>query len=100
MPHDVVKRAEDHSYVPTPVTSGARWRLLGGVVFTVIDLGAGLIDMVVTNSLPQAVNAFLTWSWGGVTGQSTEVVAAGRGTTLTVQLPPGYDATLEISATK
>jgi hypothetical protein len=52
--------------------------------------------MVVTNSLPYGINAFLTWSWGGVTGQAKWVGGNGRGDTLQVQLPQGFDATLEI----
>jgi hypothetical protein len=67
-------------------------------VFSAVNVGGGLIRMVVTNSFPYAVDAFLTWSWGGVTGQSSDFIGARGATTLQVQLPAGFDATLEISA--
>jgi hypothetical protein len=93
-----VKRAEGHVYVPTPVTTGAVWRIIGGVLFTVFDNGGGVIDMVVTNFLPYTVDAFLSWSWGGVNRQVNKQLRTSDTTTLRAYLPAGFDATLEISA--
>jgi hypothetical protein len=87
-----------HAYIPTPILTGAAWRLLGDVVFIAIDRGGGLIQMVVANGVPYAIDATLSWSWGGVTGKSEREIPYNQGATLEVQLPPGFDATLEILA--
>jgi hypothetical protein len=58
------------TYVPVPVSHQATWRLLGDVLFTVFDQNDGIIEMLVTNGLPYAVNAYILdlgmgWSdWG------------------------------------
>jgi hypothetical protein len=96
-----MKRANNgNAYIPTPVLTGATWRLLGDVLFTAIDRGGGLVQMLVSNSLPYAVDTILTWSWGGVNGESTSSVDPNSADNLQVQLPPGFDATLEIIAQK
>jgi hypothetical protein len=69
-------------------------------VFTVIDRGGGLIQVVVDNALNYGINAFLTWTYGGVSGLSNEWVPGTGSRTLQVQLPAGFDATLEIKASK
>jgi hypothetical protein len=93
-----VKREEGHVYVTTPVFSGASWRLIGGVVFTLYDKGGGLIEATVVNLLPYAVQAILSWSWGGVNGQVSNHVGVSGAATLRAYLPADFDATLEISA--
>jgi hypothetical protein len=97
-PRDVAKRADAVSYIPTPVSNGATWRLLGAVLFTVFDKGGGVVEMIVSNGTPFVVNTFLTWAWGGVTGESSRQLAHNGVATLRVILPPGFDATLEIIA--
>jgi hypothetical protein len=67
-------------------------------VFTAVNRGGGLIQMIVTNALSFGVDAFMTYSWGGITIQATHWVGTNRGITLQVQLPSGYDATIEIAA--
>jgi hypothetical protein len=68
------------------------------VLFTVADKGGGIIQMFIVNQLPQVVNAYLSWSWGGHNGKSSIVLAAGRSGFVQVNLPDGFDAPLEIFA--
>jgi hypothetical protein len=93
-----VQPHQQHAYIPTPVLTGATWRLLGEAVFKVIDRGGGLIQMVVTNEVVFTIDAIPSWSWGGLTGQSVREIPYHGSAVLQVQLPPGFDATLEISA--
>jgi hypothetical protein len=67
-------------------------------VFTVWDRGGGVIEVNVQNEIWQAVDVFLNWSWAGVNGLSSRILTVGRSTLLRADLPPGFDATLEIGA--
>jgi hypothetical protein len=99
MLRDVVKRQSGaHAYLPTPVTTGATWRLLGAVLFTAVDKGAGVIQTLVSNSLPHAVNAYLTWSFAGVTGISTLTIEPTKIGILEIDLPAGFSGSVEIFA--
>jgi hypothetical protein len=67
-------------------------------VFTMFDNGGGQIVVAVTNLLPYAVDAFLNWSWAGVNGLSSKILDHSATGVLHANLPPGFDATLEIGA--
>jgi hypothetical protein len=69
-------------------------------VFTLLDNGAGQVIANVENLLSEAVSVFLNWSWGGVNGLSSHIIGRGRMFNLQVNLPPGFDASLEIGANR
>jgi hypothetical protein len=68
------------------------------VIFTIFDKGAGIIVVAVSNLLPDAVDVFLNWSWAGVNGLSSHILKHGESIALRADLPPGFDAALEIGA--
>jgi hypothetical protein len=70
------------------------------VLFTLFDYGAGRIEVNVWNGLPYAVDAFMSWSWGGVNGQFARSLTAQDNASFRTDLPPGFDATIEIGAKK
>jgi hypothetical protein len=70
------------------------------VVFTVFDKGGGIIEVVVLNTLPRAVDAFLNWSWAGLNGLSSRILEQNGSITFRADLPPGFDAAIEIGARK
>jgi hypothetical protein len=96
----VKRENEAHAFVTTPVFNGTKWRLLGGVLWTVWDDGGGLIHFVVSNTLSYGVKAVMSWSYAGLTGGASKWVGGMDDDFLKVQLPQGFDATFEILCSK
>jgi hypothetical protein len=81
--------------IPFPVLSGAMWRVLGLVTFTIVDKDGGTIIANVQNDFGHTVKAGLLWTWSGKSGLSHRLLTAGQSGILQVNLPSGFDAPLE-----
>jgi hypothetical protein len=82
--------------VPFPIASGAAFRVLGLVTFTLTDRGGGTIQAKVENHFPHPVRAIVIWSWGRTAGITQSLMAAATASVLQIHLPAGFDAPLEL----
>jgi hypothetical protein len=90
------RRKVGTAYIPFPVLSGAVFRVLGLVTFTIWDRGSGTYEAIVHNDFGHQVRVGLLWTYAGVNGLSQRLLAAAGDGLLQTHLPPGFDAPLEI----
>lgn len=94
------QQQSSHNWLPTPLYPGISYRLLGGVVFTVTNTAAGIIQVVVQDFLTDVVAVSLSYTSGQQLYQSKRILpGVNSAAKLTMLIPEDFTGTFEIKAT-
>jgi hypothetical protein len=88
-----------YNWLPTPLVEGTSYRLLGGVVFTVTNTAAGIIEMVVQDFLANKVDVSLSYTFGELFQTGVTLTGMNAAEQLTLYPPQDFTGTFEIKAT-